>query len=190
MDKSLFYRIKNTRWANFISFAVWDDNNIDNLFVIEKNVNDLNQNIVIVGLNINGGVKKLQNFHLKHPGGRDSWLRNAFNKGCFRGAYMTDIIKNSKSSRQLAVDLSKENIDKNLLIFREEMFFINSKDTFIIAIGDITYDILKRGFVEDNKNIYFIPHYAQWGITKKYFLSSVKKCETFFKATRSVTDRL
>jgi len=187
MDKNFFQKIENSKYADFISFALWSDSDISDLSVIKNSIEFLNQNIIIIGLNVSREVQRFQNFHFRHRGGRDHWLREAFNKGIFRGAYMTDIIKNDVSPRQSSVDLSKENINKNLLLFKEELDFINSKNIFIIAIGDTTYNILKEHLSKDGINICSIPHYARRGITREEFIESVEKCEIFFKSIRSVT---
>ncbi|MCX6813138.1 MAG: hypothetical protein NTV77_01465 [Candidatus Azambacteria bacterium] len=130
MKLALFEKIKRSHYANFISFAIWDDNDINDLSTIEQNIENLNQNIIIVGLNISRGVNKFQNFHVRHQGGRDSWLKDAFNAGYFRGAYMTDIIKNDVSPRQSFVDLSIENIIKNIKEFKKELNFIKCENPY------------------------------------------------------------
>ena len=177
MERVLFDKLKNSKFADFASFAVWDDKEIEDLSVIEKNIENLNQNIVIVGLNASGSIKKFQNFHCKHRGGRDSWLREAFNDSRFRGAYMTDIIKNDKSPRQFLVDLDEGNISKNVKDFREEMAFMGCRDPFIIAIGDKTTEILRENLPELIGNIHSIPHYARRkpAITKEEFTGSIKR---------------
>ena len=182
MESVLFEKIKNSHYADFVSFAIWNDSDIKDLLVIEKNIETLNQNIIIVGLNANGSITKFQNFHCKHRGGRDAWLREAFDHGYFQGAYMTDIIKNDKSSRQSSVDLNEDNIFKNIEEFKEELTFIGCKDPFIIAMGQKTTDILKR-IPELARNVHSIPHYARRkpAITKKEFIESVKKLGEFVK---------
>ena len=174
MERALFEKIRYSHYANFISFAIWNDNDINNLSAIEENIENLNQNIVIIGLNVSRGVNKFQNFHVKHRGGRDSWLKDAFNNSCFRGAYMTDIFKNDISPRQSLVDLSIENIIKNIKEFRKELNFIRCKNPYIVAIGYETVRILQQYLPEYVKNVHSIPHYAKRGITKKEFVESIK----------------
>lgn len=175
MEMALFKKIRYSHYANFISFAIWNDNDINDLSKIDENIENLNQNIIIVGLNISRGVNKFQNFHVKHQGGRDSWLKDAFNNGCFHGAYMTDIIKNDVSPRQSLVDLSIENIIKNIKEFKKELNFINCRNPYIVAIGYETTRILRQYLPEYIENIHSIPHYAKRGITKKEFVESIKK---------------
>ncbi|MFA5386281.1 MAG: hypothetical protein WC297_01215 [Candidatus Paceibacterota bacterium] len=177
MERTLFEKIKNSKYADFISFAVWDEIDLDDFSAIEEDIDILNQNILIVGLNISRGVKKFQNFHVRHRGGRDSWLRGAFNRSCFRGAYMTDIIKNDVSPKQSLVDLNKNNILRNVDDFRKEIHFIECKTPDIIAIGDKTTEILQHYFLEYAESIYSIPHYAKRGIKKEEFFESVKELE-------------
>lgn len=180
MNNVLFGKIKNSHYANFISFAVWNDNDINDLSAIEKNIKKLNHSVIIVGLNASGSIKKFQNFHFIHRGGRDSWLKDAFNHSCFHGAYMTDIIKNDISSRQLLVDLSEDNIIKNVKEFEKELNFIKCKNPYIIAIGVKTTEIFKKYLPEYTKNLHSILHYAGRGITKNDFIKSVKKLENKF----------
>lgn len=182
MTEENFQRIKSSKYEKFVSFAIWNDSDIDDLSVIEKNISDLNQDIVIVGLNISRGVNGFENFHVRHQGGRDSWLKDAFNNGCFRGAYMTDIIKNDLSSRQSKVDLSDNNINSNLISLKEELDFMRSKCSFIIAMGDKVYSVLREGI---GGNVYHIPHYAKRGIRKEEFIKAARECEDIFKSIQS-----
>ena len=179
MTRALFEKIKNSPYADFVSFAVWNKDDINDLSVIEKSIDILNQNIIIVSLNASRGLKKFQNFHFRHRGGRDSWLEEAFNNSYFRGAYMTDVIKNDTSSKQSLVDLSKKNIAENIKEFRKELFFIECKNPHFIVIGSErkTTGKLKQYLPKYTNNIHFIPHYHKKGITKHEFLESVRKLE-------------
>ncbi len=76
---------------------------------------------------------------------------------------------------QSLVDLSIENIIKNIKEFKKELNFINCRNPYIIAIGDETARILQQYLPEYAENIHSIPHYAKRGITKKEFEESIKK---------------
>ncbi len=176
MNIELFNKIKNSHYPDFVSFAVWNDNDVCDVSAIYDNIDCLNKDIVIVGLNTNGNVEKFRNFHYKGRGGRDIWLRESLNRSCFRGSYMTDIIKNDTSSRSTKVNLSDQNIKTNIELFKEELKFIESKKPFIIAIGSDSYEIL-RSFCDD---VYYVPHYAKRGITKQQFIESFSELEKKF----------
>ncbi|OGF68794.1 hypothetical protein A3H65_03475 [Candidatus Giovannonibacteria bacterium RIFCSPLOWO2_02_FULL_45_14] len=153
------------------SFAIWDGDL--GYSSIEKNKKLLHSRAVIVGLNASAKIKPFENFHKKHRGGRDAWLREAFGESVIRGAYMTDIIQNDFSVRESEVDLSNSNITRNVERFRNELQDVKAKSPFIVVIGKKAYDILVANFT--TYSIYKIPHYAKLGITKKKFMSSVKK---------------
>ena len=181
MDKKLFNKIINSCYSNFISFAVWNEDDVRDISVIKNNIDCLNKNIIIVGLNTNGLVEKFKNFHYKGCGGRDVWLKEVFNRSVFRGAYMTDIIKNDNSSSRKDVNLTKENKIKNAHRFKEELQFIECENPYIIVMGDDAYEIILEYLPEYKNNVQKIPHYAKRGIKKEQFIKSIKKLEIIYK---------
>ena len=67
MERALFEKIRYSHYANFISFAIWNDNDINNLSAIEENIENLNQNIVIIGLNVYFQAYKILILHFHTP---------------------------------------------------------------------------------------------------------------------------
>lgn len=172
MKREIFETIRR-KYSKYSSFAIWDDNDLKNVSIIKKNIDILNPNIIIVGFNASGVIKKeFGNFHCKHRGGRDGWLREVFNHGPIRGAYMTDIVKNDFSSRMDKANLSKNNIKLNVRRFKKEMNDLKSKNPIIISMGDAPANILKD---LNNYKMYKIPHYAKRGIQREDFIQAVKK---------------
>ncbi|GHV25199.1 hypothetical protein AGMMS4952_02370 [Spirochaetia bacterium] len=116
MDKAIFKNLKeymfegkdrNGKKLEFTlpqvaSFALWDEKNPKDLAIIEDSIDELKVHYVFVALNFGGNDterapwwKDWNNFHCTTgPNGGDSRLQNLLNKSKFKGAYMTDIIKN------------------------------------------------------------------------------------------------
>lgn len=182
MKKALFERIKKGKYARYASFAVWDDRDLDDTSIIEKNIKTLRSDLIIVGLNASGKpTNRFTNFHTTHRGGRDSWVRDVFNRSPWRGAYMTDIIKNDTSSRQpKGRDLVNEK--KNAKIFKDELRTIGCKrPRYIIAFGNRTARILKEQFPEWKDRILQVLHYQLRGThQKKRFMNAVAKALSAF----------
>ncbi|MFA5173369.1 MAG: hypothetical protein WC435_03170 [Candidatus Paceibacterota bacterium] len=174
MEKEIFKQIKK-KYGNYASFAIWGKD-LNNVNIIEKNVEILHGKIVFVGLNISKSINKFQNFHFKHKGGRDNWLKELLNDSfIFKGAYMTDIIKNNISSRQNKLKMSDKEKEKNLELFEKELIALNTKPE-LIAFGNKTYKLLDKIPEKLYKDRYKVSHYASW-IKKNDFFREVKKVE-------------
>jgi hypothetical protein len=160
ITKEHFEEIKE-KYGHFASWAVWADedekpkSNIGDLsiFDLSKNPNlleILKPNIIMVGLNFSRPIENLKfvNFHDSRPQGQDYKIRYAFRGTEFYGAYMTDIIKDfeEKISGNVLTYL-KQNPDfekKNIQFFEQEINDLRCEDPFIIAFGNITFDLLSK----------------------------------------------
>ncbi|MCX6818310.1 MAG: hypothetical protein NTU57_05640 [Candidatus Aenigmarchaeota archaeon] len=184
MEQTSLQKIEKNH-GNYASFAIWDEKNYDAnpTELIKIYMNDLKPQIVIVGLNASRDTKNFEAFHCKHRGGRGEWLKDAFNKSRFRGAYMTDIIKdvNPKSKN---VKLSENDIKT----FSNELKDLGCKNFTVIAIGKRAYKILNdnktRIINQDNIKIDIkkIPHYAS-RIEREDFIGKVNKLAYSFTKT-------
>jgi hypothetical protein len=123
------------------SWAIWDVD-IKNTKIIEQNIESLNGSIVFVGLNFGGTDDDAQkgrewgNFHC----GRDSRLPKLLNNTRFKGAYMTDIIKNkaTSKSKELMKKIKKREIDVNkyIKIFIKEINQLQTNDIEMYLFGN------------------------------------------------------
>jgi hypothetical protein len=90
---------------------------------------------------------------------------------------MTDIIKDFEekiSGNVKAYLRGNKNFElENIELFRKEIVDLKFTDPFIIAFGNITYDILKKHF-GDNFRIKKVMHYSQQ-ISKEKYKESVWK---------------
>jgi hypothetical protein len=173
------YHAIGTKYGHVCSWAVWDKanekpkSNIANMdvFDLDRNPNllqTLRTNVVMVALNFSRNVafnKPFMNFHDANLLGQDFKIRYAFEGTPFYGAYMTDIIKDYPmlSSKDVLSYLKANpgEVVVQLNRFREEMNFINAGTPTILAFGEQTFEILKRGLDE---NEYFsliqLTHYS------------------------------
>ena len=106
MDKTKYDRILNfaekEKFSHLVSWAIWNDKDINDVSMFEKRkiestLPQLNENIVIMGLNAsdsgNDRREPWAGFHNRHRGGRDSWLRELAKVDTrIKGAYMTDVL--------------------------------------------------------------------------------------------------
>ena len=182
IDKRRFELIRK-KYGHFVSWAVWANErerpteNIGDLRIFDLEINpnlleQLRPNIIMVGLNISRPLEKpFQNFHDSRRGSRDYKIRFTFRNTPYYGAYMTDIIKNFKETEALKViRYLKKNEEfkiQNIEIFRQEIKDLGVNNPFIIAFGNVAYEILFRNFAEEYQ-IVKIPHYSNFISKEKY----------------------
>lgn len=180
--KTIFENIKR-KYGKVSSWAVWESPHegklasnmeIDDLFDTEKNPNLLKQlqnNIIMVGLNFSRATDKFPNFHNFHSFKGDSvnqktlWnaskIRYAFHKTPYWGAYMTDILKNHIESK--SENVSTLNLTDNLRIFRDELLTLQTKKPLIIAFGRKVYSLLSKNLrKEEYSRLIVVTHYSYY----------------------------
>lgn len=165
--------IKN-KYGHLCSFAIWkkidktqkpkygigDISHFNNL-----SENDINRNIILVGLNLSGkGTidKPFSNFHNPSPYSNDYRIRYAIEDTIFTGAYMTDIIKDYEEVMAGKVikylnnnpDVKKNNIES----FEKELNDLGAVEPIIIAFGNDSYKILSE--LKNKYKIFKVPHYS------------------------------
>lgn len=177
IDQIKFEFIKE-KYGHYASWAIWADagekpkDNVGDLSVFDiKNnaglLQQLNPNIILVGLNISREIIKdpLANFHDARPKGMDFKIRFALRGTSLWGAYMTDIIKdfNQKESGKVMSYLrtNKPFEKENARLFREEINDLGSHNPTIIAFGGDAHTVLTRNFTNEYK-IFKIPHYSKY----------------------------
>jgi len=182
------------KYGHVCSFAIWkkidktqkpkygvgDISHFDN----EEKIN-INRNIILTGLNKSFSkniVKPFQNFHSTSNNSNDFRIRYAVNENpIFRGAYMTDIIKDHpevKSDKVMKyLNSNKDVINKNIKLFEEELKDIGAENPVIIAFGNACYKILNDSLGKKYK-IIKVPHYSS-GISRKKLrecFNEIAKC--------------
>jgi hypothetical protein len=156
MKKDLFSKVKNT-YGEYSSFALWNEDNIDDLSVIEKSIKNLHGRVIFVGYNASAQVRKFQNFHFSHRGGRDLWLAKSIGKQqSLRGSYMTDFFKMDFAKKESSVVVNSKIIEKNKKILEEEIATLGEKNCVLIAIGRKSEKVIK----DCGMTCEYIPHYA------------------------------
>ncbi|MCX6690874.1 MAG: hypothetical protein NTW33_02175 [Methanoregula sp.] len=183
IDQTKFEFIKK-KYGYYASWAIWADagekpkDNVGDLSVFDIKHNagflqQLNPNIILVGLNVSRGELKvpLANFHDARSEAMDFKVRYALSGSPFWGAYMTDIIKDfdQKASGKVMCYLSKnKQFEKeNVRFFREEINDLESHNPTIIAFGGHVHTILTRNLTNEFK-ILKIPHYSIYCSKEKY----------------------
>ncbi|HHH54691.1 MAG TPA: hypothetical protein ENK91_13600 [Bacteroidetes bacterium] len=180
--KTIFGNIKS-KYGKVASWAVWkspDKENlasnmeVDDLFDLSKNpqiLDQLQNNIVMVGYNFSIPTDNFPNFHNFHSyrgaNINQTTLRNAskiryaFNETPYWGAYMTDIVKNYVESKSENVALS--NLSEHFRVFREELITLQANKPLIIAFGSKVYSLLKKHLKqEEYSRLIGVTHYAYY----------------------------
>jgi hypothetical protein len=180
MNKQLLNLEKE--FGNFGSWALWDKNgNIEGAIENKKLESLIKPNIIFVGLNASYDLRtadKWKNFHYIANKKNSSWKKEHCRKLadvlcepeflCFRGAYMTDIIKNDYNSNSIDVTKTLERnediISENIKLFKREMELLSgiseADSFFIICMGNDAFNLTIKAI---NNNVYKIVHYSSRG---------------------------
>lgn len=175
------YQQIEKQFGDVASWAVWASNcpngtrkaNIGDMSIfkgasLSDTLNQLNPNIVMVGLNCSRKLKDeaFVNFHDSNPNAHDYKLRYAFANTVYSGAYMTDILKDhiEVDSKKVKVHLQRnpEIQQKEISYFRNEMDVIGAEKPLILAFGKPTHEILEA-FLQQDKDyseLVRLKHYA------------------------------
>lgn len=174
------YNKLKQKYGSYSSWAIWNDKEEGDLSVIEQNINVLNSNYVLLGLNIARPLANdpWLNFHggSKH----DRKLRYACNHTVLRGSYITDIFKGIAESKSTRFEelVTNQIIEENVKFFHEEMNDIElTKDSQFIILGT-PKSILAQYFNNHFRQIYknkvvFHYHYSYYGITDQKWVNGL-----------------
>ena len=170
IDRVKFDKIK-AKFGEFVSWALWNNEDESDINIIEHNLPLLNVNWILIGLNISKPVRVWGNFR---GGKHDRKLKIAFNNSFVRGSYMTDLIKKvEKSSTAIKKELKCDELDisKHVKSFTEELntIGVNDKTKFII-FGNVARNIYdeyyERNFPENK--VYYLNHYSSRSTDKQW----------------------
>jgi len=185
--KTIFEKIQSD-YGDTASWAIWKapcngnlaskyNMEVDNIFDLKVNpdlLNQLNNNVVMVGMNFSSPVNKAPDFHNFHSyidSNLDpttirnaSKIRYAFTNTPYYGAYMTDIIKNYVDPKSKNVTLSDSEYENNFKIFRDELATLQVNNPTIISFGREVYNLLKKNLRSDEySKLIKVTHYAHYG---------------------------
>ena len=181
ISRQRFDAIKQ-QYGHYASWAVWcaegertkdgvgDISFLDN--PTDKLLNVLNPEIILVGLNISGAIKRpFGNFHSDNAAAQDYKLRFALHETSLWGGYLTDIIKDfeEKIAGNVTAYLRRnpEFEKQNIKIFQEELEAIGATSPTLVALGSDSYAILMRN-LGDHFSILKAPHYAMYISKENY----------------------
>lgn len=154
------FELMKAKYGHYASWAVWAESNgrpKDNVgdlrvFDLDHNhdlLDQLNANIVLVGLNISRKIQApLGNFHDPRPASMDFKLRHALAGTQLWGAYMTDIIKDFEqlaSGDTMAYVRKNRGFEQdNIDLFRSELEHLGVTKPTLIALGRDAHEILSQ----------------------------------------------
>ena len=191
MDKEKYEGIKK-KYGRYASWAIWDETNIQDTSIIEKNFQELHSDVVMVALNISTPLGDWGSFYNFHYGKNGSIRKNAkkicdaFNNSSYRGAYMTDILKDvvGADSSKIMTEVRSGNVsvETHIKRFNEEMDCIDAtKNTLFILFGGNVSSIFRKYCGRDYKNFIEIFHYSIWGTAEKWVSDTEGKIRSYCK---------
>ena len=165
-----------SKYGHCASWAVWAEpgskpkSNVGDISIFDEDKNpkildQLNPNVIMVGLNISRRIEnRFGNFHDSRPQGQDYKIRYGFRDTKCYGAYMTDIIKDFEqvvSGNVISfLNRNKDFERQNILLFRQELLDLKSDNIVIIAFGNHVFNILDKHFKSEYQ-IVKVPHYSK-----------------------------
>jgi hypothetical protein len=186
IDRDRFELIKQ-KYGHYASWAIWGEegfrpkDNVDDLTIFESNqiealLNQLNSNIVLVGLNISRPMQfLLGNFHDGRPGSMDYKIRYALKNTPLWGAYMTDVIKDfeQKAAGKMMAYLRKDKAFEriNLELFETELKDLGADKPTLIAFGRDAFQVLDRN-LGGSYVIWSVPHYSAY-VSKEIYREQI-----------------
>ena len=141
----------------FSSWAIYGENEVIDKEVLEDEViRSLNNNVVFVGLNFSYALPSSWGFwHNIYANYNVKWLLSGenFNVEKYRGAYITDIIKNvvGKNASTVSTNLTLENINKNIGWFFEEIDLLGSDSIEMFVFGTVAADLFSEHVMKRNE---------------------------------------
>lgn len=163
------YNYLKKTYGSYASWAVWNDDNLGDISIIESNIEMLHSKYVLIALNksIDIDLRYWKNFH----GGssHDRKLSYACNHTKLRGSYMTDLFKDLPETVASNIDskLESDEINKNVKLFMDEMKDVKiSPSTKFIIFGNVAFEHYEKYFNKhfDNQSIK-VRHYSDYSKT-------------------------
>ena len=182
------YNILKEKYGKVASWLIYYDdygNHEKNYKLIERSIDILNPKYVFCGLNAACHTMKVwEAFHVKYQGGKGKLLRDTFNASrVFRGAYVTDIIKEhvDPKSNNVRDKIKKNgiNIGHNIKIFCQEMDDLRVNGTYpiVYAFGWDAYNIIAQSDINKLYSVEYIVHYSMPGLSNEDFKLAIREKE-------------
>lgn len=158
-----------TRYGQCSSWAVWDADDPKDTRAIAKHLNCLTTSVVMVALNFSRPKKRTHSWHNFHSGGDHARkLMFAFGDSPYRGAYMTDIIKDVVGPSE--VDVWKRMMDGTIDVqtqikkFRTETDKVGvRRESLFVLFGKKVSKLFARHLATIYPNNVSCPHYSKYG---------------------------
>ena len=176
------YQKLKAQYGKVANWAIWNPEDTCDLSVFEDRgvpSPSLRSDIVMIGLNASRKLKHdWENYHDCRRGSRDYYYRDCV-QDFFRGAYMTDLVKETinPKSEEVRPDLER-NFDHHAAILCEELRLLGAdKNTHYIVIGRaIAYEPLMKHIASsclsalmDPDKVNDVSNPAAHGLTKEAF---------------------
>ena len=161
------------------SWAVWGEDDMSDTSVIEAHRDRLHSRVVLVALNPSGPIDRpWGNFHSPSPGDRK--LRRLFNRSSYRGAYMTDLIKDHIAPDASSVeDIDAEVMHRNVQVFRDEMDVLGADaSTLFVLFGRQARWLFCEHLSFFYRNAVMCTHYAYYGATADVWVKEARQTLT------------
>lgn len=171
------FEVIRKKHGGYSSWAIWTKatekpkSNMGDMsvFDLQKNThlfNDLNLNVMMIGLNISRSFEEpFKNFHDASPRANDYEIRFAFEATEYYGAYMTDVIKNfemidSGGVKKYLKD-NPEIVTRNLELLRQEIVDLRCGKPTILAFGGMVHQILSENLESSEyQRLVRLTHYS------------------------------
>jgi len=171
------------------SWAIWNPAALSDTSIISENLSSLKTSVIMVGLNFSATLRQQwSNFHF---GRHDRKLMYAFNNSSYRGAYMTDIVKeaDSNAARLLTRARTGEvDIGKHIDYFHNEMNDLRVQaHSLFILFGKDAQRLFSDYLGKVYPNFVACPHYSNYGrgySDEEYLRKLWEKLEKHFTDTR------
>jgi hypothetical protein len=167
MDRKKFEAIRE-KYGRVSSWAIWNPDDYADTSVIDQHVDDLTTDFVLVGLNVSRSVSHADwvNFHTRHRGTSDPMWMKDFNDSPYRGAYMTDILKDwvdpDSSSIERSIKEHPERLKAHIKSFLQELGEVGAEGAEILVFGNTAWGIFVNSLELRRLNIRKLRHPAAW----------------------------
>lgn len=166
------------KYGRYSSWAIWDPADPRSSDIVRKNIDQLNPKIVMVSLNVSATIyEPWSNFRI---GKNDRKLIHAFNQGEYRGAYMTDILKDEvevdSSNIRKKIKSGELDINHHVDAFKTEMKDVGaSKDSLFILFGKIVEETFKKYLADSFPKYIACEHFAVYGSSEDWAEKALSK---------------
>lgn len=178
-----------SKFSKVASWAIWDESKVENTSFIEKNIDLLHNEVVLLGLNASRIIEgDWKNFHDNTHARK---LMKLFNNSSYRGAYITDLIKTHIAPNSNSLNsLGQAAIDENIKTFKNEMSLLGAnKSTLFVLFGQKTQMLFINELIFYFNNIVTCTHYSYYGkgfTDEEWVEKTASKLKKHYQKTREL----